>query len=401
MSPLTEKSTILIVDDSEPIRVLLRSYLREEGYLVLEAENGVTGLDSCLTESPDLILLDIAMPEMDGFSMFKSLQKVKSLRSIPVIMISADTDYETKMQAFTLGAVDYITKPFNHGEVMARIRTHLTINQLTQSLQQANQTLILQKKELMQGIQAAADLQRNLLPKQVPNCRKLKFSSYFNPCEEIGGDIYNILRLDDEHIAVYLLDVSGHGFPAAMMTALVTQALTTSGGITTKDNGEKKTISPPASVLRELDREFPIDRFNLYMTIVYLVFNTRTSTFSYSCAGHPPPVHLTDRGINFLNAGGPPAGMGDSKSTWKNGEGRLEKGDRIFFYTDGITEQEDSNGQAYSQDRFLKTVVSSRTLPLQGAVQNITGELKQFSRSPEFDDDVTILAVERIECGEE
>ncbi len=401
MPPPTDQSTVLIVDDSEPIRVLLRSYLRDEGYQVVEAENGVTGLDICLTETPDLILLDIAMPEMDGFSMFKALQKVSSLRSIPVIMISADTDYETKMQAFTLGAVDYITKPFNQGEVMARIRTHLTINQLTQSLKQANQTLLLQKDELMQGIRAAADLQRSLLPRHVPNCKKLKFSSYFSPCEGIGGDIYNILRLNDEHVIIYLLDVAGHGFPAAMMTALVTQALSKSGGIITGDDGGTETITSPAQVLRELDREFPIDRFNLYMTIVYLVFNTRTSTFTYSCAGHPPPVHQTNGRITFLDAGGPPAGMGDSESTWENGEGILEEGDRLFFFTDGITEQENGDGQPYAQERFLKTVTDGRTLPLQGAVQNIIGELKQFSQSLEFDDDVTLLAVERIECREE
>ena len=316
-------------------------------------------------------------------------------------MISADTDYETKMQAFTLGAVDYITKPFNHGEIMARIRTHLTINQLTRSLQQANQTLLLQKNLLMLGIRAAADLQRSLLPKNVPNCRKLKFASYFSPCEEIGGDIYNIQRLDEAHVAIYLLDVSGHGFPAAMMTALVTQALSKSGGISTKDDDGTETITPPALVLHELDQEFPIDRFNLYMTIVYLVFNTQTSTFTYSCAGHPPPIHFTQSSITFLDAGGPPAGMGDSHSTWENGKGTLREGDRIFFFTDGITEQEDAGKQPYSQERFLKTVVDSRTLPLQGAVQNIIGELRQFSQSVKFDDDVTLLAVERIEYGEE
>ncbi len=397
MNLAKENITILVVDDSEPIRILLRNYLQEEGYRVNEAVDGITGIDSCLVQCPDLILLDIAMPNMDGFSMFEALQKISHLRAVPVIMLSANNSTETKMQAFQLGVVDYITKPFNHGEVIARIKTHLTISQLTLSLQQANQDLLIQQDQLLQGLHAAADLQKSLLPKRVPNCKSLKFASYFRPCEEVGGDIYNVLRLDDEHLAIYLVDVSGHGFSAAMMTALITQALSRSGGIITKtgEDGATETISQPDQVLRELDQEFPIDRFNLYMTIVYLVFNTSTATFRYSSAGHPPPIHISTDGVTPLDAGGPPVGMGSLKSVWENGEGKLAPGDRLFFFTDGITEQGNQQGQQFTEEGFIKSITEGEEASLKKTVQNIARDLKLFTQSSQFDDDVTILAIEK------
>ncbi|MBU0946169.1 MAG: fused response regulator/phosphatase [Proteobacteria bacterium] len=393
-------ATILVVDDSESIRILVRAYLQEAEYRVLEAVNGLSGLDICRRQPPDLILLDIFMPEMDGFELCARLQKEKLLSNIPVIMLTAVDNSETKTRAFTLGAVDYLTKPFNKEEILARIRTHLKISSLNHSLQQANRVLRANQEQLMQGIQAAAELQKNLLPKRVPDCKSLRFTSYFRPCQGVGGDIYNVQRLDDEHLAFSILDVSGHGFPAAIMTALATQALSPSGGIVKKASlrDSRQHITAPRKVLQNLDREFPIERFNLYMTIAYLLLNTRNNTFHYSCAGHPPPLHLSNDGtITLLDTGGPPAGLGGLGGSWLEGQGHLGCGERIFFYTDGLTQHTNEEKELYSQDRLIDSIRKSRDLSLQAAVQNIIGELKQFGNQAEPDDDITLLAVERLE----
>ena len=388
MDQSTAATKILIIDDSDAIRMLIAVYLRTAGYKVLEAPNGQIGLAIASEKNPDLILLDIAMPVMDGFSVCARLQQDKQLHTIPILMLSALSDTESKMRAFELGAVDYITKPVSKGELLARIQTHLTISRLTSSLQQAN-------KELVEGLHAAANLQKNLLPRRIPDCKTLRFASYFNPCQEIGGDIYNIQRLDEEHIAIHIVDVSGHGFSAAMMTALVTQALGFSGTIvTSRATDDRRSVTAPVTVIEELDKEFPLHRFNLYMTLFYMLINTKTDTFQYCCAGHPPAIQMKKDGtMQALKSGGPPAGMGGE---WQGGSGTLEVGDRIFFYTDGLTEYRNEEGEFYTSERLHQSMKNTTGLPVQAAVQSIIGEVKQFGRQADGDDDMTFLAMEKI-----
>lgn len=396
MDPSEKQSTILIVDDSEIVRALIKTYLRQGGHRVISAVDGQAGLESCRQSIPDLILLDIAMPRMDGFSLCARLQNDVNFRHIPIIMLSARDDTDSKIRSFELGAVDYIIKPVNQGELLARIKTHLTISRLTYSLHEANRELRINQHHLLQGLHAAADLQRNLLPKYIPDCKDLQFVSYFNPCQEVGGDIYNIQRLDDGYLALYILDVSGHGFPAAMMTALVTQALSGFRRIVSRRDGSNaggETPVSPKEVVRELNEEFPIDRFNLYLTIIYLLFNTNDSSFCYCCAGHPPLVQLSASGdVSFLDTGGPPVGM---DGTWDEGVGQLESGDRLFLYTDGLSEYSGEDGDFYGQQRLVESMENSRELPLQQAVQDIVEKLKQFGAQRDGDDDMTLLAVER------
>ncbi len=398
MSPGENQATILVVDISESVRSVIRVYLEENGYRVLQAADGGSGLEICRKQFPDLVLIDVAMPGMDGFDLCGILYKNNELRDVPVIMLATFESTELKMRAFESGAVDCLTKPVSRGELLVRIRTHLKINSLTRSLQQANRELLANQKQLQQGMNAAAEFQHNLLPRHIPDCNSLRFSSYFNPCREVGGDIYNIQRLDAEHLAFYILDVSGHGFPAAMMTALVTQDLSQyCSSVTGNKESEDKPISitPPGDIILGLDRKFPLSRFKLYMTIVYLLYNTQSHTFRYCCAGHPPPVHVTPEGtVTFLDAGGPPAGMG---GTWSEGEGSLNSGDRIYFYTDGLAEYLNEKGEFYGHERLIDSIINTRRFPLQSAVQDIIAELKQFGNQADGDDDMTFLAVERIE----
>lgn len=389
------QTTVLIIDDSEAIRRLLQAFLRAKKYHVIEASNGRMGLTTAAEEKPDIILLDISMPIMDGYSVCSSLQQDEELCTIPILMLSTLTDTESKMRAFELGAVDYITKPFSKGELLARMQTHLTISRLTTSLQQANKELLANQNQLLENLYAAADLQKSLLPKSIPDCKKFHFASFFNPSQEVGGDIFNIQRLDSEHIALYVMDVSGHGFSAAMMGAIANQALSNSGTIVSSvsANGER-SVTPPRIVIQALDQEFPLSRFNLYMTIIYLLLNTEKGTYRYCCAGHPPAIQvLSDGSTKSLDTGGPPAGLGDG--VWEEGEGSLDSGDRIFFYTDGLSEYCNEKGEFYSSERLVQSMMNVSYLPLQAAVQNIIGEVKKFGDQAKGDDDMTFLALER------
>lgn len=248
----------------------------------------------------------------------------------------------------------------------------------------------------MQGLYAAAELQRNLLPTSVPDCKELLFASYFMPSHEVGGDIFNIQRLNSEYLAIYILDVSGHGFPAAIMTALATQALSGCRAITKKqglEEGAEEQVVSPKEVISELNKEFPIARFDHYMTIAYLLLNLKDNTFSYCCAGHPPIVHVTKEGdVAFLGIGGPPAGM---DGVWKEGEGTLNSGDRLFFYTDGVVDHRNEAGEVYGEKRLIDSMVTNWGFPLMDATCNIIDTLEDFDGHLDGEDDMTLLAVEK------
>lgn len=390
----TEKQiNILVVDDSESTRFLIKTYLLEGGYQVVEATDGKMGLEICRQQPIDLIVLDIHMPVMDGFSLCGKLQNEAELQSIPVIMLSALDDTESKVKSFECGAVDYVSKPVTEGELLARIQSHLSVSQLTATLRKTNRELSSYQQELLQGLSAAADIQKNLLPQRVPDCKQLRFASYFLPSHEVGGDIFNIQRLNSKYLAIYILDVSGHGFSAAIMTALFTQTLSGSCSITRArgKDGEEQVVSP-GKVISELNKEFPIARFGHYATIAYLLYNMEDNSFRYCCAGHPPITHVTQSGeVTFLGVGGPPAGL---DGVWQEGEGILKSGDRLFFYTDGVIEYRNKAGEMYGKQKLVDSMVDNWGFSLTDATCNIIDTLEEFGDHLDGDDDMALLAVE-------
>ena len=395
MEHLKKKATVLVVENNRGKRLLLSTYLTEGGYGVVEAGDGEAGFKACQQQSIDLILLDIGMLGMGGFSLREKLQGDEQFQSIPVIILSPSGDIETRGRAFELGSADYIVEPIAKSELLTRIHARLANSRLLASLRKANKELLAQQQQLTQDLHAAADFQQHLLPNPVHECNSLHFAPYFKPYKEVGGDIYNVQRLDDEHLAMYILDVSGHGFAAAMMTFLATQALSGSTAITKKPgpDGQVESVTSPKDVVKMLNAEFPLARFNCYMTIIYLLYNTSKHSFRYCCAGHPPLIHVTKKGaMTFLDAGGPPAGIDGG---WEEGEGLLESGDRLFFYTDGFTDYRNEAGDFYGQQRFFGSVLNSGRFSLQAAVQSIVEELKEFGNKLDGDDDMTLLAVER------
>jgi sigma-B regulation protein RsbU (phosphoserine phosphatase) len=395
MAHIEKKATVLIVEINREKRILLSTYLSESGYEVVETGNGEAGFKACRQQSIDLILLDIGMLGMGGFALSDKLQGNKQFKFIPVIILSPSGDIETRVRAFELGSADYIVEPIAKSELLTRIHARLANSRLLASLQNKNKELLAQQQQLMQDMHAAADFQQHLLPNPVHECNSLHFAPYFKPYKEVGGDIYNIQRLDDEHLAIYILDVSGHGFAAAMMTLLATQALSGSTAITKKmrSDGEVKSVTSPKDVVMMLNAEFPLARFNCYLTIIYLLYNTRKHSFRYCCAGHPPLIHITKKNtMTFLDAGGPPAGI---DGHWVEGEGIFESGDRLFFYTDGFTDYRNEAGDFYGQQRFFGSVLGSGRFSLQAAVQSIVEELKEFGNKLDGDDDMTLLAMER------
>ena len=185
-----QKATILVADDDEDIRLALELLLMAEGYQVIEAGNAKDVMLKASHQQPDLILLDVTMPDMDGYEVCRRLKKVLEVRDIPVIFVSAHTESEDIVLGFSVGAVDYVAKPFNIAELIARIGTHI---QLKREIEARRTREIAMAKELEQ----ARRIQKALLPKKLPQTVDVNIASKFMPMAEVGGDFYHVLELDD------------------------------------------------------------------------------------------------------------------------------------------------------------------------------------------------------------
>lgn len=160
----TKKNTILVVDD-QPQNIRLIGTLLREHYNLLIADNGPKAIETALGKMPDLILLDIMMPEMSGFEVCEALKNDKRTREIPIIFLTAKTETEDILKAFEIGGVDYVTKPFNALEVMARIKTHLELKNSKDTIKQQYSELIKKNEQLTK---AYSDLEH-----QAQNLNKL------------------------------------------------------------------------------------------------------------------------------------------------------------------------------------------------------------------------------------
>jgi phosphoserine phosphatase RsbU/P len=387
---------ICIVDDNLVNRKLLTAILREEGYALVEAEDGVEAIDVVFKELPDLILLDVMMPKKDGFQVCEELKRDARSEHIPIIFLSAKAQAEDKIRGLELGGADYIAKPFDRGEVLARVRTQLNLARLTRELMEANEELLQKQRRLNEDLDAAAGIQQSLLPHDDPEMENVAVAWRFMPCESIGGDIFNVIRLDEKHWSVYMLDVSGHGVPSALVTVSVSQILHPDRGLIVKKSNRPHVrfeIREPAEVLRLLDREYPLERFNRYFTISYLIIDVKAGLIRYSNAAHPPPILLRrDGAIESLDKGGTIIGMG-GVLPFEEGKTQMQPGDKLVVYTDGILEYENKEGLLYGQERFHDVLHHLRDEPIAAVVGGVIDDLMDYGKQNPPRDDVTLLGI--------
>jgi sigma-B regulation protein RsbU (phosphoserine phosphatase) len=272
-------------------------------------------------------------------------------------------------------------------------------------LKQLNRELLDKQRRLDADLAAAAEIQKSLLPQKIDSAENMAVAWKFEPCELMGGDIFNMFQLDEDHWALYMLDVSGHGVQAAMITVSVSQFLQLNSGHLFKPKygktSQTRHLKTPAEVLSALDAEFPFDRFNNFFTITYLIINIKSGDLRYSNAGHPHSIILRRNGnLELLQNGGPAIGMGDfhllsgQKERFEEGCVDLESGDKLFVYTDGIVEYQRPDNELYGTRRFCETLESLQAEPVHEIVKNTFKSLMNFGHNAKPQDDITLLGLE-------
>jgi sigma-B regulation protein RsbU (phosphoserine phosphatase) len=302
------------------------------------------------------------------------------------------------VKALRLGANDYVTKPFDMPIVHARIHTQLALKRSAVELERANRDLARANRQMKSELEAAARLQRALLPSSMPDVPGVRLAWLHRPCEELAGDILNVFEIDAHHIGLYLLDVSGHGVRAALLSTALSRILAAQPDQPTlvrrrSADGELEP-TPPLDVALELNRRFQFDeRYEQYFTLFYGLLNTRSMELRYVCAGQPGPVYVPfdapprDLARPVVAIGWVPAPPYDEQRI------RLRPGDRVFAYSDGLDEARSAAKEVFGSRRILGIVSESRGEPLEAALGAIAETVQRWAGRP-FEDDVSALAIE-------
>ena len=263
-------------------------------------------------------------------------------------------------------------------------------------LRSLNNELIEKDQRIDIDLKAAAEIQKSLLPQTTFLADNLEIAWKFEPCEHMGGDIFNIFQIDSEHLGIYMLDVSGHGVPAAMVTVSVSQFLQQN----TVQMLKNFSFMSPTQVLNALDKEFPFERFNNFFTITYFIINTKNGDMIYSNAGHPFPILLRkNETLELLKKGGPTIGMrdfdvlDDRKIRFEEGQLKIKPGDKLFIYTDGIVEYQNDNEELYGDDRFYNSLKVLKNESVQNIIDQCIKSLMEFGNNTRPQDDITLLGL--------
>jgi sigma-B regulation protein RsbU (phosphoserine phosphatase) len=252
----------------------------------------------------------------------------------------------------------------------------------------------LQKKQhqIDQDLKAAAGIQQSLLPAYSPWTGALNIAWKFEPYSQIGGDIFNLHYPDKNHIELYMLDVCGHGVPAALIAVSVSQFLQSKRSLSEDETG----VISPEKVLNSLEQAFPFERFDSYFTIIYMAIDFSKGRLTYSCAGHPPPILLRSSGeLKVLDRRGSAIGLGTNQPFGQKEE-KLQLGDKVILYTDGSVENSNSAGEVFGKERFYGVLHKHRDRSAQGIVEAVYSAVKDFGKDTELDDDISILVAEYV-----
>ena len=396
----THPETILLVDDQPGNLQILMQTLKGCGYRLLIATGGENALAIAEKAHPELILLDIMMPGVDGYEVCKRLKQDPATADTSVIFLSALDETGDKVKGFELGAVDYIAKPFQAEEVIARVDTHLKIRRLERSLSEQNRELERINQRMKRDLEAATRVQQALLPSVLPKLSGIKAAWEFQPCDELAGDALNIYKLDERYVAMYVLDVSGHGVPAALLAVTVTRSLmpnTDRASLVTDFDAESGALFlvSPCEVANRLNAIFQMEQnAMLYFTLVYGVLDTYTNSLRFVAAGHPGPIHVAcGDTVRIFDSPAVPIGVLDAAG-YQEREIVLKTGDRIFFHSDGVNEERNAGGEEFGRDRVCRVLAESRTDTLEGSLKRLLAEVTAWRGGESFRDDISILALE-------
>lgn len=381
--------TVLLVDDQAIVGESVRRMLASEGDIRLHfCQDPTKAIDMANTIRPTVILQDLVMPDVDGLMLVKFFRANAATRDTPMIVLSSKEEAVIKVKAFAQGANDYLVKLPDRLELVARIRYHSRgyINLLQRN--EAYQQLAESQRLLADEVAQAAHYVRSLLPEKLtgPVCTDWRFV----PSTQLAGDMFGYHWLDADHLAIYLLDVSGHGVGSALLAVSAANVLSAQSLPNTD-------FRNPGQVLTRLNDVFQMEKQNgKYFTIFYGVYNKPQRSLAFSSGGHPPALLFTGTApdavaVQQLRALDPPVAMAAGMA-FDTQTARLDASARLLVYSDGVFEIERANGVMWKYSEFVDYVAAMPPGPTP-MMDRLLEHVRTMHGAPTLADDFSLLEI--------
>lgn len=372
-------ATVLLADDNGVIRYMVGQQVAKLGITVVTVANGMEVLAKLNERSFDVLLLDVMMPELDGLGVLAEIRKHSEWREMPVIMISGIEEVKTAAQCIEAGAEDYLTKPIDMVLLHARLRSLLERRKLREAERRYYRAMLESQQALRAEMEAAAAYVRSLLPNPLQG--EISVDWRFIPSEQMGGDAFGYHWASPDHLAIYLLDVCGHGFGA---TLLATSAL----NVLRSQTLAGADFTDPSTVLTALNDAFQMDRQNgNYFTLWYGVFHRPSRKLTYASSMHPPallfqgPERVATELATSNSILGAVSGLPFlSEST------TLSPGSELFIYSDGAMEVSDETGSLIPFSSFVENLRPAQQVPGESLDRAVYFVAQYNSKNTETDD---------------
>lgn len=392
-SPDSNPGRILVVDDNEMNRDLLSRRLRQQGHTVSVAENGRQALEKVAAGELDLVMLDIMMPELDGYQVLEKMRADGTLDGLPVIMISAVTEIESVVRCIEMGATDYLPKPFNAVLLKARVGATLEKKRLRDKER-------FWAKSMERELEIGRTIQRSFLPEELPQPAGWEIAARFEPARQVAGDFYDAFALSGgARVGLVLADVCDKGVGAALFMALFRSLV--------RAFSEREYATLPAEAgadsARILSTILSTNDYiarthggaNMFATLFLAVLDPAEGTLTWVNAGHEAPVVSGAGGVSArLTPTGPALGMMPDMR-FEARKAVLAPGETLFAFTDGVTEARDAAGGLFSEERLIG-LVAEGSPSAAALLERVGTEVAAHAAGADRFDDITMLAARRL-----
>lgn len=377
--------SILLVDDDRIHSRILEVRLRAQGYQIAVADSGEAALVQARLCPPTVILCDWLMDGMNGLDVCRAFKAEPALESAHFILLTSRSRVEDRVEGLDCGADDFLSKPVDPEELLARVRSGIRLHQANERLKLLASELHQQKLRLDQELEEAASYVRSLLPEPIGGA--VRVDSLFEPCNELGGDSYDFFWLDDDHFVIYLADGSGHGLAAAFPSISVHNQL--------RSRSLPVDLRDPGAVLQTLNAGFPMERHQgRYLTLWYGVYQASSRTLRYASAGHPPAL-LWSRTSAFpchwLKGQGMAVGLFED-STYGSESLEVGEGACLLVYSDGLYEVPRPGGGMGTLPDFMELVEQCRGLLADhDGLDRLLSQIHDVTDNAPFTDDYSVI----------
>lgn len=392
---------ILIAEDDPGSRRVLERQLSKWGYEVVAAHNGAQAWDYFQNDSFPIVISDWMMPELNGIELVRRIRAAEQHEYVYTILLTGNSEKKDVVHGMEAGADDFLAKPFDPDELQVRLRAGERIIELERNLTHRNDQLRVVNERMKNALESAAVVQQALLPTSLPQVPGTNFAWKFLPCDELAGDFLNVFQLDEKHVGLYVVDVSGHGVAASLLSVTISHVLSTAPSASSllvrpAEGSAGGRIVSPVDVAMELNRRFQMEvSGQKFFTMVYGILNTETHEFRYVSAGQPPLIHASgdSEQPRILMVKGYPIGI-IPDADFEEEVIQLKPGDRLFLYSDGVPEAMNADEAQFGDQRLINSMAESRSLPLDKSVARLLQDVEEWCGAEGPMDDVSILALE-------